>query len=138
MNNNNNNVDHDPSPNNDGGSIGGINVVNIPKSFNFLCHDPTGGTDSKHCWCFDNDPISKRNNMINNNDVGPSPLCNNEGSLIEDNISPEYTFPYHTVISDADSNSKLIIVSSSLNGGVRKVMKGNNNNNNNNNSTDVK
>ena len=128
MNNNNNiNVDHDPSQNIDGGSIGYNNVVDIPKSYNFLCHATTGGTDSNHYWCFSDDPISKHNNMINNTDVDPIPLYNNEGGLIEDDIIPEYIFLYHTFISDADNNSKLITVSSSLNGGVRKVMKGNNN-----------
>ena len=84
MDNNNNSVVHNPSENNDGGSIGDIDVDDIPKLYNFLCHAPTGGTDSNHCWCFDNNPASNRNNMINNNDVGPSPLCSNEGSSIAD------------------------------------------------------
>ena len=47
--NNNNNVGRNPYQNNDGGSIVEINVVDIPKSYNFLCHAPTGGTGSNHC-----------------------------------------------------------------------------------------
>ena len=77
-----------------------------------MCHASIGDTNSNHCWCFDDDDlISKRNNMINNNDVGPSPLYNNEGSLIEDDDIHEYTFPCHTSISDTVSNIQLIIVS---------------------------
>ena len=67
--------------------------------------------------------------MINNNDVGPSPLYNNEDSLIEDDNIPEYSFLCHTSISDTDSNTQLIINSPGLKGGVRKVTKGNNNRN---------
>ena len=54
--------------------------------------------------------------MINNNNVGPSPFYNNEGSIIEDDEIFEYTFPCHTSISNANSNIQLIIVSSSLKG----------------------
>ena len=56
-------------------------------------------------------------------------MYNNEGSLIEDDNIPECAFPRHTSISDANSNTKLIIVSSSLKGRVRKMAKGNNNSN---------
>ena len=74
-NNNSNNVDHNPSQNIDGGFIGNINVGDTPKSYNFLCHAPTGGTKSNDCWCFDGDgSILKRNNMVDNNDVVPV-LC---------------------------------------------------------------
>ena len=130
MDNNNNSVVHNPSENNDGGSIGDIDVDDIPKLYNFLCHAPTGGTDSNKCWCFeDDDLISNRNNMINNNYVGPSSLYTNEGGLSEDDDIPEYTFPCHISISDTVNNIQLIIVSSSSKGGVRKVIKGNSNNN---------
>ena len=79
--NNNYNVDHNHSQNNDSGSIGDIDVVHIFKLYNFLSHASTNETDSNQCWCFDDDdPISKRNNMTNNNGVGPSSLYNNEGS----------------------------------------------------------
>ena len=131
MNNNNNNVDHNPSEN-DRDSIGNIDVDDIPTFYNSLCHAPTGDTDSNHYWCFENDdPFPKRNNMINNNIVGPSPsyLYDNEGSLIEDDL-PEYTFPCHLSIGDTVSNIQLIVVSSSSRGGVRKLIKGNSNNNN--------
>ena len=127
-NNNNNNIDHNPSQNNDGGSIGDIDVSDVPELYNFLCYAPTSDTNSNYCWCFNNDDhISKYNNMINNNNVGPSPLYDNEGSLIEDGNIPKCTFLCHTYISDAISNIKLIIVSSKLKGGVRKVMKDNSN-----------
>ena len=130
INNNSNDVDYNPSQNNDGGSIGDIDVIDIPKLYNFLCYTLTGDTNSNHYWCFDNDDlISKRNNMINNNNVCPSPLYNNEGSLIEDNAIPKYTVPCHTSISDTVSNTQLIIVSSSLKGGARKVIKSNSNSN---------
>ena len=98
MNNNNNSVDHDPSENNDGGSIRDIDVDDIPKLYNFSCHAPTGGINSNDCWCFDDDDrISKCNNMINNNYVDHSPLYTNEGSLIENDNIPEYTCPCHTL-----------------------------------------
>ena len=92
-----------------------------------MCHAPTGDTNSNHCWCYDDgNPISKHNNRINNNDVGPSPLYNNDGSLIEDGSIPKYTFLCHTSISKANSNTQLIVGSSGLKERARKVMKGNN------------
>ena len=92
------------------------------------------------CRCLDddndNDPITKYDNINNNNGIQYDPSCDNDGGIIGDNNVVDniklHTFLYCASTSDTNSSHQLIAGPSKnprVEGEVRKEMRDNNNSN---------